>query len=342
LSYAQLTAGTYQLHADDRFGNHSPIHFDISTLGYFTAPYLGATTVIVPDAHTKLPASLSQLIEKEQLTVWYSVPLALTQLLHLGVLEERDLSNLRWVFFAGETFPTKYLKALMNLLPTAEFSNIYGPAETNQCTYFNMDCPPVSDAPIPLGQIWKDTEMLIIDEQDQEVTPGQTGELLIRSATMMEGYWKKPELSDRGFFKKELLPGFSKTFYRTGDLVRQDEGGCLHFLGRRDQQVKVRGYRVELEAVENLMAAQEIVREAIVFPYRNKKEEVVIIGVVRLQEQVEATENDLLTMIKDQLPHYALPQNIFFLDDFPRTGTGKVNRPTLKDNLLKQIEEIHG
>ncbi|MEL7523310.1 MAG: long-chain fatty acid--CoA ligase, partial [Cyanobacteria bacterium J06553_1] len=141
LSYAQLAARTYRLKASDRIGNHSPLHFDISTLGFFAGPLVKATTIIIPEAYTKLPASLSQLIQDEALTVWYSVPFALTQLILRGVLAQRDLSTLRWVLFAGEPFPAKYLYALMQQLPNARFSNIYGPAEVNQCMYYHVPPP---------------------------------------------------------------------------------------------------------------------------------------------------------------------------------------------------------
>ena len=341
-SYAELTASTYGLQQEDRFGNHSPIHFDISTLGYFTAPSLGATTIIMPDAHTKMPASLSQLMEKERLTVWYSVPLALIQLLDLGVLEERDLSTLRWVFYAGEPFPTKYLRSLMHCWPHAQFSNIYGPAETNQCTYYNMSQPPATDDPIPLGQAWGNTDLLILNEEDEPVTTGQFGELMIRSATMMKGYWLRPDLTAKSFYTKEVMPGLVETYYRSGDLVKLDEQGVLHFLGRKDQQVKVRGYRVELGAVEHFLSNQKEVKEAIVFSYRNQKSEVFIIGVVLLHEVKQAIEKDLQLALQDQLPHYAVPQHIFLLDTFPRTGTGKIDRKGIEKHLLEKITELYG
>ncbi|MEM1182365.1 MAG: AMP-binding protein, partial [Acidobacteriota bacterium] len=97
LAYARLSAELYGVTAEDRVANHSPLHFDMSTFGYFTAPYAGATTLLVPEAYTKMAASLSQLIETERLTIWYSVPLALIQLLTRGVLEKRDCTSLRWV-----------------------------------------------------------------------------------------------------------------------------------------------------------------------------------------------------------------------------------------------------
>lgn len=335
LSYARLSADTYQLTSADRIGNHAPIFFDISTLGYFTAPLVGATTVIIPDAYTKMPASLSQLMEAEQLSVWYSVPLALIQLLQRGVLESRpNIDSLRWVLYGGEVFPPKYLRALMQAWPQARFCNVYGPAEVNQCTYFHLNEPPTEDVPIPLGQIWENTKMLVVDENDEEVSAGENGELLIRSATMMQGYWNRPDLTDNAFYRHRTASGLQETYYRTGDLVRTDEAGQLHFLGRRDHQIKTRGYRVELDAVEGLLTAQPAVKEAAVFPYKNSGGELMIKAAAVLHGKETLTEKDLLATLKANLPWYAVPQSIYIVENFPRTGSGKTDRPTLKKQLM--------
>lgn len=106
LSYAKLSAHLYGLNPNDVIATHSPLHFDISTFGYLSAPLSCATSIIIPEAHIRVPASLSQMIEKESVTVWYSVPLALVKLLRQGVLNERNLSKLRWVLYAGEPFPS--------------------------------------------------------------------------------------------------------------------------------------------------------------------------------------------------------------------------------------------
>ena len=138
LSYSRLSIQTYGVTNQDVIANHSPISFDMSTFGYLTSPLAGATTVLIPEAHTSFPSSLAKLIEAEKITIWYSVPLALIQLLLRTRLESFDMSSIRWVKFGGEPFPPKHLKRLMQLWPQARFSNVYGPAEVNQCTYYHV------------------------------------------------------------------------------------------------------------------------------------------------------------------------------------------------------------
>lgn len=335
MSYAKLSAGLYDLTEEDRVGNHAALHFDISTFGYFSAPYVGATTIIVPDAYTKIPASLSSLMESEQLTFWYSVPLALIQLVQRGVLEERNLQSLRWVLFGGEPFPPKFLRSLMQTWPQAQFSNVYGPAEVNQCTYYHIPTIPSNDEPLPLGYIWDNTEMLILDEQDEEVVGGEIGELLIRSATRMQGYWQRPDLTKKGFFIQSQVPGIPEVYYRTGDLVRLDVDGLLHFLGRKDRQIKTRGYRVELDEVEAILITHEAVEEAAVFSFNTEDAGLLVGAAVTLKKGQHTDEQSLRNHVGQSLPSYALPQHINITQALPRTAAGKINRKALKQLARK-------
>ena len=343
LSYAQLAAHTYGLVPGDRIGNHSPLHFDISTLGFFAGPLVGATTVIIPEAYTKVPASLSQLIQDEALSVWYSVPLALSQLWLRGVLNERDLSSLRWVLFAGEPLPTKYLYALMNQLPQARFSNIYGPAEVNQCTYYHvpalakekdnqtktMEGESMAEPAIPIGQIWHNSEALVVDEGNRAVATGEVGELLVRTATMMSGYWQRPDLTAKAFYHTHIA-NQPAVFYRTGDLVQQQSDGNYRFMGRKDRQIKTRGYRVELDAVEAALVAHPNVEEAATYAVPYEEGSYQIGASVILRADTGLSEADIKRYVAERMPSYAVPQQIRVLGNFPRTATGKIDRRALQ------------
>lgn len=337
LSYARLSAKTYHLEHTDRIANHAPLHFDISTFGYFSGPLAAATTVIIPDAHTKLPASLSALMEAEEITIWYSVPLALVQLLLNGVLEERNLSSLRWVLYGGENFVPKYLSELMQLWPHATFSNVYGPAEVNQCTYFHLTGPPTTEELIPIGKIWENTAYKILGEDGTEVAQGTPGELIVRSATMMKGYWNNTILTKKAFYTEQIALGVEYVYYKTGDMVREDERHNLIFLGRNDRQVKLRGYRVELDEVEAVLLKHDDVKEAAVFILENETGEKHIAAaiIVTDTDESELSSDHLIAFSKGYLPPYALPAQIYFLEDFPRTSSGKVKRLEIVKSLIQ-------
>jgi len=333
LSYARLSADLYQLTEADRIGNHAPIYFDISTIGFFAAPLVGASTVIAQDAHIVLPTSLSQLLEKEKVTVWYSVPLALIQMLEKGLLEERNMESLRLVIYAGEAFPPKYLRRLMQQWPHAQFSNSYGPTETNQCTYYNLTGLPMSDDPIPIGRVLENMEGLILNEDDDEVSLGEVGELLIRGVTTMKGYWQNPSLTAKSFFSKKRDTGLADVYYRTGDLVRMDAAGDLHLIGRKDHQVKIRGYRVELGEVEAHLVSHPEVSEAAVFTSRADDTMLQIEAAIIPRGSDGINEEELRTFLKEKIPQYAIPELMTFVTSFPRTATGKIKRSALKEQL---------
>jgi len=152
---------------------------------------------------------------------------------------------------------------------------------------------------------------------------------------MMKGYWQKPELTKKALFKKINNSGFEEVFYRTGDLVKKDVNGLLHFLGRKDHQIKTRGYRVELNAVETAIINQSVVSEAAVFSVKNEDETISIHAAIILKkEKIEDVDEAKLKVdLKKSLPFYAIPERIFFMGNFPRTGSGKIDRNAIKKNI---------
>jgi amino acid adenylation domain-containing protein len=331
LAWAGIAADTYGLRADDRLSNHAPLHFDLSTLDYFSAAIAGATTVIIPEAHVRLPASLARLIESERMTVLYTVPFALVQLLLHGALEKRDLAGLRWVLFGGEPMPTGHLRTLMRLLPHARFCNVYGPTETNGCTHYVVgSIPDDSEEPIPIGRPYGNVEAMLVDDEDHPVQPGETGHLLIRSPTMMRGYWGRPDLDAKAFFRRSVFGHHEDVFHRTGDLARELPDGNLGFLGRKDRQIKTRGYRVELDEVEAVLAAHAAVEMAAVFavPDGGGSQRIEAAVVARLG--MPLTDADLNRHAAGHLPAYAVPERIALMTGLPRTSTDKIDRLRLQ------------
>lgn len=336
MSFVDWAVQEYQLQPDDRLSNHSSHHTCFATFDLYAAARAGATTVLLRPAVLKMPGSLSALIERERLTVWYSVPTALVQLSLRGALETRDLSALRWVLFAGETFPEKHLRRLRAQLPEAHFSHVYGSTEVNVCTFYHL---PDGEAPhpLPIGRACSNTVAEVVDEALQAVPDGEEGELLIRGATVMSGYWDDPEKNASIFVQRRADGGFVDTFFRTGDRVRRLQDGNLTFVARADLQIKVRGYRVELGEVESALLAVEGVEEAAAFAVPDGEGSLALQAVVVLAPN--AVDLDLLEEMRRRLPIYAVPERLQILDSLPRTRTGKVDRKALQAQAGENIEQ---
>ena len=289
----------------------------------------------MPEEYLRFPASLSQLIQDERLSVLYTVPYTYVQLLLRGALEERNLASVNWVLFGGEVFPPKHLRALIELLPGAQFSNVYGPAEVNQCTYFNFDSLSEDVSVVPIGRAWRNTEILVVGEADEPVVSGEIGDLLVRTPTMMQGYWRRPELNAQVFFELER-EGIICRFFRTGDLVRENQDGDLEFLGRKDRQVKVRGNRVELDEVEAAFLRLECVDKAAAFAVDDagSGEKQIVLALSGSDEGI--TDRDLLSRASQLLPAYALPTHLWRTESLPQTATEKVNHEQLRAKWIQQ------
>lgn len=328
LAFAQWARAKFRLTADDILGNHAPLHFDLSTFDFFAGALAGATTAIVTEDVAKLPASLASFIEQERLSIWYSVPLALTRLVRTGQLEQRNLGSLREVLFAGEAFPPKHLRAAMQALPRARFTNLYGPTETNVCTcqHVPRDAA-LSDEPLPIGVPCDNVATLVIDEQDRPVASQEIGELLIRGAVVMRGYLGRPELNERAFYRRQGEDFSIERFYRTGDLVRRNAVGAYVLVGRKDRQVKARGFRVELDEVEAAILCHAGVEEAVALAVADADSSQTIVAIV--VTRAGCSSGGLREHLQARLPWFAVPSRVLFMDDLPRTATGKVDRRAL-------------
>jgi hypothetical protein len=159
-----------------------------------------ATVVVMDEALMRFPASFSQRSVAERVTVWYTVPFFLQQLASRGALDQHDLSSLRWLLYGGEAYSPAALDALLHQLHAdVAISNVYGPAEVNQCTVwsFTRDELDMTAADVPLGDAWGGARLAVVDDDGEPVVEGEAGELLVAATTAMAGYWRQPELTDR-------------------------------------------------------------------------------------------------------------------------------------------------
>jgi acyl-CoA synthetase (AMP-forming)/AMP-acid ligase II len=192
---------------------------------------------------------------------------------------------------------------------------------------------------IPIGRPCANVEDLVVDLDDKPVSKGEVGELLIRGGVVMKGYWGQPEKTANGFFKRVLFDGFTDYFYRTGDLVQLDGDGNYRYLGRKDRQIKTRGYRVELDEIEVALLSHPLVEEAAAYPVPDGQGSNLIEASVIPKSGSFLEESKLVEALSLRLPPYAVPVRIDIMDDFPRTSTGKINRRELQSQAANRRKQ---
>ena len=309
--------------ADDVFSSHAPFHFDLSILDIYTPLAHGATLVLIPEDTGKEPLALAELIARERITVWYSTPSILSLLVQYGKLETRDCGALRTVLFAGEVFPVVHLRALKALWPGPRYCNLYGPTETNVCTWYEVPgaVPPERVEPYPIGRVCSHLEGVVVDSRGEPVAEGEEGELCIRGPGVTPGYWNLPEQSARAFLER----ADGGRWYRTGDLVAAESDGDLRFLGRNDRMVKKRGYRVELGEIEASLYCHPGVREAAVVALPDAEAGLKVRAHLVTRDGGRISIIELKRFCGSLLPKYMIPDAFSFHTELPRTSTDKTD-----------------
>ena len=327
LAFISWAAEEFGITSIDRLSSHAPLHFDLSVFDLYAAAYAGAAVVLVPPKLSMFPNLIVRFIRENEVTVWYSVPSILSMVTLRGGLAETPLSSLRTVLFAGEVFPTKYLRQLMGFLPDARFANLYGPTETNVCTWYEVSSlSGDSDEAVPIGKAISNNEVWAMNDNGEVAQLGDKGELVVRGATVMRGYWGEPEKTAKVLVPDSSEGSLGDPVYLTGDQVEVLANGDFRYIGRRDAQVKTRGYRVELGDVEAAIYAHPAVIECAVVAIADELVTNRLIAHVIVKG--DCTEGDLAQSCGERLPRYMVPEFIL-VSELPKTSTGKVDRQAL-------------
>jgi amino acid adenylation domain-containing protein len=327
VSFVDWCSSEFHPTEEDRFSSHAPFHFDLSVLDIYVPLKHGATLFIVSEELGKNPKELAAFISENRLTVWYSTPSILTFLTQFGDLRKLDCSSLRLVLFAGEVFPVKHLRAIAEQWSQAEFFNLYGPTETNVCTFARIPLPIPSSRtlPYPIGWPCSHCSSLVLDEPDgQAVAAGDEGLLYIAGPSVFQGYWNRPRENENAFIERD-----GTRWYNTGDVVREDPTDGFIYLGRRDRMVKRRGYRIELGEIERGLYQHPHLREAATVAVADADSGVKILAFLVPQKEKRPSIIELKAFCAQALPAYMNPDVFRFLEALPRTSTNKVDYQAL-------------
>jgi amino acid adenylation domain-containing protein len=330
LLFIDWCSDTFRPTENDRFSSHAPFHFDLSVLDLYVPLKHGATIVLFGETLGKEPLALGRSIAEKRISNWYSAPSILSMLAQQGRLEQYDWSHLRMVLFAGEVFPIKHLRTLKSLWPAPKYFNLYGPTETNVCTWFEIpsEIPQDRTEPYPIGQVCPHYQDLVIDGDGERLPAGVEGELCLSGPGVMQGYWDLPEQNAQVF----LTDQDGTRWYRTGDIVVHEPDGNYRFLGRRDRMIKKRGYRVELGEIEAALYRHQSIKEAAVVA-RENDEGVSIHAFVGSRDGQRLSIIALKQFCAEQLPLYMVPDRFTFLPELPKTSTDKIAYRQLEECL---------
>ena len=329
LAFIEWCTATFRPRERDHFSSHAPFHFDLSILDIYVPVKHGAKLVLITEAIGRQPGELASLIEKERISVWYSTPTILKLLLDVKGIEQYDHSALHTVLFAGEVFPIKQLRALQELWPKPGYFNLYGPTETNVCTFYELPETLPADVThsVPIGKVCSGDSTAVMDGSNRRVDRGSEGELYVTGPSVTPGYWNQPERNLSAFF--EDADGVR--WYKTGDVVREDERGDYHYIGRRDRMIKRRGYRVELGEIEAALYRHNSITEAAVIALPDQTDGVCITAFINWSESKRPSIIALKRFCIENLPAYMVPDRFSVQPSLPKTSTDKVDYQRLKE-----------
>ncbi|MBI4258998.1 MAG: amino acid adenylation domain-containing protein [Actinobacteria bacterium] len=334
VAFARALAARSGVGPEDRLSGATPLHFSMSMVDLFHAAAEGASVVLVPEEDTFLGPTMARALAGGGVSIWTTVPSALRLVLQAG-LPPDPLPGIRQVWFGGEVLPARDLSALRRLLPRAELWHMYGGTETLGRTAHLVEGVPEEGERIPLGLPFDGADAIVLREDGSEAGPGELGELHVRGAMLMKGYWRDPVRTASTLVPNPLAPELPDVLCRTGDLVRRRDDGALEFAGRLDQQVKSRGIRIELGDVEAALLGHPAVAEAVAVAVPDEVWGTVIGAFVVLARGEGVPGTALRSYLAGRLPLAMVPAGVEVLEALPHNSSGKVDRLALGERWVR-------
>ncbi|KAJ5801837.1 non-ribosomal peptide synthetase [Penicillium pulvis] len=333
---------TYRVERGQRFSHIANVSFDAALFEIWVSLLSGATIVVIPQDVVLDPEAFSNCLRSEKVNVTFLTTALLTSTANAV---PNAFATLQILYTGGEAMNVQTVKTIFENGPPQLLLNLYGPTE---CTVYVFSHPVIpSDLEannVPLGLPIGNMTATVLDEELNPVKNGEVGELLIQGAGVSRGYHGEPEKTAKAFVNIPHTSHLHQTssnsiFYRTGDLVRINEAGLYCFIGRKDNQVKIRGHRIELEAVEILLLETGLVNDAAVLKLEPKDS---TLGAILLAYVIpkSATTNShtIIREFVQRTPH--MVPRIEFIDEFPLRPTGKVDRKKLEQQYLDKISAV--
>jgi amino acid adenylation domain-containing protein len=312
----------------------------VDSLWELLGPLLkGVPAVIVSDEVVRDPHALVEVLSEQQVSRLWVVPSLLRMILDNVPELSVKLPLLQFWVSSGEALPVELLQRFQQTLPEAVLYNLYGTSEVWDATWHKTSAWDSERLTVPIGTPIANVQTHVLDKHAQPVPVGVPGELYVSGWGLAEGYLHQEALTQRHFVRLAILPESAGLAYRTGDLVRYLPSGDLEYLGRMDQQLKVRGYRVEPGEVEAVLAQHHQIKQVVVVQEADVTDR--LIAYIVPEPQASPTTNELRRWLLSKLPDYMVPSAFVIVDTFPLTPSGKIDRRILQfsDSTRTDLEQ---
>ena len=329
-----LGGGGYNQHPY-RFLNQAPFSFDLSVMDVYISLYTGGTICAITKNIQKNLRLLYKTLPETDVNVWVSTPSFADVCLSDKSFNSNLLPHIKTFLFCGEILTNKTAEKLKDSFPDSIIVNTYGPTESTVCvTEVVIDNNILSRySPLPVGAARPGTWLFIIDEVGNHLPEGEQGEIIIVGDTVSTGYFRNEEQTKK-VFSTEIIEGKEHRLYHTGD-KGYIKDGQLFYCGRIDFQIKLHGYRIEIEDIENNLVKVEGVEKAVVIPNMedNKVKSLTAYVVYRKERESDfKASQEIKSLLKAYVPEYMIPKKIIFVDSIPMTMNGKADRRALEGN----------
>ncbi|EAJ9089021.1 amino acid adenylation domain-containing protein, partial [Campylobacter coli] len=310
IDYAFHFCEAFEVDENEIIANQAPLYVDASLPDILATIKPSATLHLIPNHLFAFPNKILDYLEQEKITMIFWKPTVLIYFIKdQDNLKNYPLKNLNKILIGGEIMPIKQLNIWRKHLPNALFANCYGPTEiTDVCCYYILDREFSENEILPIGKAYKNTELLVFDENMNFISPkqiGVKGELFVRGTSLSLGYYNDKEKSKQAFIQNPLHDNYLDLLYKTGDIVSYNEFGELLCYGRNDNRIKFMGHRIELGEIESVINSHsKIILCACIF-----KEKIIC-----FYESDE--ELDFKAFLKDKLPSYMIPKNFIKIEKF--------------------------
>lgn len=326
-TFIDWAADTFNITEEDRLSSIAPFNFDLSVFDIYVTAKKKATLLLYTEDETKNALLMAQRLDQDEVTTIYGTPTFFTTLAYYGKMHKYVYARLKNVFFAGEVFLPENFNKLLEYWKDKSFVNLYGPTETNVCTYYEVQENLPRHTNFPIGKLCDYATGLILDDKDHVLTnANEEGELLIGGDSLFDHYWNDNTKTEAALF----IDQFDHVFYRTGDIVSLNTNGEYVYIARKDRMIKKNGYRIEPSEIEKVVVNYPNVSHAAVLFSKEKNQ---LFCFMESRELLDKQILEVKIFCQNYLPSYMIPDKFVTLTLMPKTSSGKIDLQALKSMI---------